>query len=52
VPLCLAAVLVIWSNGLAQSPVLRLAWSYAAFAAVVLWPMGLAWRRGHKAPWR
>jgi hypothetical protein len=50
VPLCLAVVLAIWSNGLAGSPLLRLAWSYAALAAVVLWPLGLAWRRRNRVP--
>jgi hypothetical protein len=50
VPLCLAVVLAVCRNGLAGSPLLRLAWSYAALAAVVLWPLGLAWRHRHTAP--
>jgi hypothetical protein len=52
VPLCLAVVLAVSGNGFAGSPLLRLAWSYAALAAVVLWPLGLAWRHRHIAPRR
>jgi hypothetical protein len=50
VPLGLILVPVVWSSGFAGSPLLRLAWGYAALATIVLWPLGLAWRRQHRPP--
>jgi hypothetical protein len=49
VPLGLTVSLIVWSDGFAGSPFLRLAGVYAALLAVALWPAGLAWRRntGH-----
>jgi hypothetical protein len=45
VPLCLAVLLATWSSGFAGSPFLRQAGAYAALLAIVLWPVGIAWRR-------
>lgn len=45
VPLCLTALLMAWGSIFGQSHFLRLVMIQVALGAIVLWPVGLAWRR-------
>lgn len=44
VPFGIAALVAVFGHGIDGSQFLRLTVAYAALAALVLWPIGLAWR--------